>query len=115
MWEAKGEKIYDGLDGWTGLVRIFQKQESCSVRWNPALSNRRKGPGTRAEKPKSNATDRSVRGIWLVEVPHRLAAGSTLLSLSEVDPKGKQQSVVMTEEGAKRASELFQKYFGVKS
>lgn len=32
-----------------------------------------------------------------------------------MDQKGKQKSVVMTEEGAKRASELFQKLFGAKS
>jgi hypothetical protein len=31
-----------------------------------------------------------------------------------LDPKGKQKSVVMTEEGAKRAVELFEKHFGSK-
>jgi hypothetical protein len=44
------------------------------------------------------------------EVMDRLAEKGFIL-----DPKGKQKSVVMTEEGAKRASELFQKHFGVKS
>ena len=32
-----------------------------------------------------------------------------------MDPKGKQKSVVMTKEGAKRATELFRTHFGVKS